>query len=42
MRLELLDYHLEDIQWGERTLLSGGTLFLNPADVQNEIKDLAR
>ena len=40
MRLELLDYHLEDIQWGERTLLSGGTLFLNPADVQTEIKDL--
>ena len=42
MRLELLDYHLEDIQWGERTLLSSGTLFLNPADIQNEIKDLTR
>jgi glycine reductase len=42
MRLELLDYRLEDIQWGERTLLSGGTLFLHAADIQNEIKDLAR
>ena len=42
MRLELVDYHLEDIQWGEHTLLSGGTLFLNAADVQNEIKDLVR
>ena len=42
MRLELFDYHLEDIQWGERTLLRGGTLFLNPADVQQRIKDLAR
>jgi glycine reductase len=40
MRLEILDHHLEDIQWGERTLLSGGTLLLNPADIQNEIKDL--
>ncbi len=42
MRLELLDYRLEDIQWGERTLLRGGTLFLNPADVQQRIKDLTR
>jgi glycine reductase len=42
VRLELLDYHLEDIQWGERTLLRGGTLFLNPTDVQQRIKDLAR
>lgn len=42
MRLELLDYHLEDIQWGERTVVRGATLFLNPADVQQRIKDLAR
>lgn len=42
MRLELLDYHLDDIQWSDRTLLSAGTLFLNAADVQDEIKDLVR
>ncbi len=42
MRLELLDYRLDDIQWGARTLLQGDTLFLHPADVQNEIKDLVR
>ena len=42
MKLELLDYRLEDIQWGERTLLGGGTLFLKPADIQHEIKDLLR
>jgi glycine reductase len=39
VRLELLDHHLADIQWGEQTLFGNGTLFLNPTDVQNQIKD---
>lgn len=42
MRLELLDYRLEDIQWADRTFLSGKTLFLNVSDIQDQIKDFTR
>ena len=42
MELELLDFHIDDIQWGDRTSLVGGQLTVNVAEIQNQIKDLAR
>lgn len=42
MQLELLDYCLEDIRWGERAYFSGNTLFVEPSDIQEQIKDFAR
>ncbi len=42
VQLELLDYCLEGVQWGDRTYLSGKTLFLKLSDIQDQIKDFAR
>lgn len=42
MELELLDYALEDLQWGEQTELNGTSLSLCKADLQEQIKDLSR
>ena len=42
MQLELLDYCLEDIGWGEQTYLSDNTLIVKPSDIQEQIKDFAR
>ena len=41
MELELLDYTLEDLQWGERTALDGKSLSVSVADLQEQIKDLS-
>jgi len=41
MELELLDYSIGDLQWGERTVLSGSSLTLSRTDLENEIRDLA-
>ena len=41
MELELLDYSLEELQWGERTSLDGKSLFVCVADLQEQIKDLS-
>ena len=41
MQLELLDYHLEDIQWSARTSLNGKSLSVSAADLQEQIKDLS-
>ena len=40
MELELLDYSLTEIRWGERTALDGNSLSLSVADLQEQIKDL--
>ena len=40
MELELLDYSLEELSWGERTVLDGKSLSLSVADLQQQIKDL--
>ena len=42
MELELSDFHIDDIQWGDQTLLAGGQLSLNLAEIQDQIKDLTR
>ena len=42
MELELLDFHIDDIQWGDRTSLAGGKLSLGLAEIQDQIKDLTR
>lgn len=42
MELELLDFHLDNIRWGERTSLAGGELSLGLAEIQDQIKDLTR
>ena len=42
MELELLDFHIDDIQWGDRTSLAGGQLSLGLAEIQDQIKDLTR
>jgi len=42
MELELLDFHIDDIQWGDRTSLAGGQLSLGLAEIQDQIKDLSR
>jgi len=41
VQLEILDYHLEDIQWGARTSLDGKSLSVSAADLQEKIKDLS-
>ncbi len=42
MELELFDFHIDDIQWGDRTSLAGGQLSLDLAEIQDQIKDLTR
>ena len=40
MELELLDYSIAELCWGERTVLDGKSLSLAVADLQEQIKDL--
>ncbi|HEX2930030.1 MAG TPA: glycine/sarcosine/betaine reductase component B subunit, partial [Candidatus Binatia bacterium] len=40
MELELFDFHIDDIQWGDRTSLVGGQLNVSLATMQEHIKDL--
>jgi glycine reductase len=42
MKLELFDYALESLQWGEQTRLSGKSLSLSRAELQDQVKDLSR
>ena len=42
LRLELLDFAIEDIQWGDRTVLEGGSLVVDPQDIQRQVEDLTR
>ncbi|MBI4525608.1 MAG: hypothetical protein HY695_17560 [Deltaproteobacteria bacterium] len=42
MHLELCDFELGDIQWADETRLQDGTLYLDPAQIQERIKHLAR
>jgi glycine reductase len=41
MELELLDYHIDQITWSDRTCLIGNTLAIRRADLQEQIKDFA-
>ena len=41
MELELFDYTLEDLQWGERTALNRKSLSVSVADLQEQIKDIS-
>ena len=41
MELELLDYAIREIAWGERTLLSGATLSLCRSELEKQIDDLS-
>ena len=41
MELQLLDYFLEEVQWGERTSLNRTCLSVCVADLQEQIKDLS-
>ena len=40
MELELLDYSLAELRWGERTVLDGNALSVSVVDLQEQIKDL--
>ena len=40
MELELFDFHVDDIQWGDRTSLVGSQLSVSHAEIQEQIKDL--
>ncbi|MGH7809734.1 MAG: glycine/sarcosine/betaine reductase component B subunit, partial [Candidatus Binatia bacterium] len=40
MELELLDYSIDEIQWGERTFLKGKSLTVALADLRELFKDL--
>lgn len=42
LRLELLDYPIGDIQLGDRTVLQGGSLFVDTQDIARQIEDVAR
>src|SRR5262245_46266548 len=42
MELELSDFYIDDIQWGDRTALVGGQLTVSVAGIQEQIKDLTR
>ena len=42
LELELSDFHIDDIQWGDQTLLAGEQLRLNLSEIQDQIKDLTR
>ncbi|MBM4297558.1 MAG: beta-aspartyl-peptidase, partial [Deltaproteobacteria bacterium] len=41
MELELLDYALEELRWGERTVLNGESLSVSVADLLEQIQDLS-
>ena len=41
MELQLLDYSIEELQWGERTCLDGTCLSVCVADLQEQIMDLS-
>ena len=40
MELELLDYSIGELQWGERTILTGNSLSVSSADFRELVKDL--
>jgi len=42
MELELLNYSIGELAWGERTRLSGATLSLCQAELEKQIDDLER
>ena len=42
MELELLDFHVDDIQWGEQSALFGRQLIVSLAEIQELIKDLTQ
>ena len=42
MELELFDFHIDDIQWGDRTSLTGRQLSVSLSEIQDQIKDLTR
>lgn len=42
MQLELLDYCLEDIQWGDRTYLNGKTLLVSLSDIRDQIRSFTQ
>jgi glycine reductase complex component B subunit alpha and beta len=42
MELELLDYAIEDVQWGEHTVLEGKSLSISVAELQEKINELSR
>jgi glycine reductase len=42
VELELFDFHVDDIQWGDRTSLVGGQLSVSLVEIQEQIKDLTR
>ena len=41
MELQLLDYTLKDLQWGDHTALDGKSLSVSVADLREQIKDLS-
>ena len=40
MELELRDFYIDDIQWGDRTAIVGGQLNVSLAGIRDQIKDL--
>jgi glycine reductase complex component B subunit alpha and beta len=42
MELELVDYHIDQIAWNDRTRLIGNSLEIHRADLQKHIEDLAQ
>jgi glycine reductase len=42
VELDLCDFYIDDIQWGDRTALVGRQLNVNLAEIQARIKDLTR
>jgi glycine reductase len=42
MQLELVDYHIDQIAWGDRTRLIGDSLEIGRDDLQERIRDLAQ
>jgi hypothetical protein len=42
MELEVLDYAVEDLQWGERTALNGQSLSISVDDLQEQIGGIGR
>ncbi|MBI1997207.1 MAG: hypothetical protein HYS66_12155 [Deltaproteobacteria bacterium] len=42
MELELVDYALEELRWGERTALNGKSLSISVTDLEKQIEELSR
>jgi len=42
LRLELLDYFIEDIQLADRSALEGSSLFVDPGDIDRQIENLTQ